>query len=392
MSLEKSHYKYLHINSGSMDKANDFKVHIPHGLENCVRVCVKRFSIPNTMGNNYSNLNKFHFVEFMKTNGTTPAYKGAQSGVWYNGWTAKHFYIKLDDIPNYTTNTEIVTHINSKFASGEVYDFETDQQTHQFGSEDALGVEFSYDASTYIMSYKITSTQTTNTNIKIFMPCIHDNDGGIWHHLGFHAEEFFVVTGNQQTRFPHRTIAMMEEDLSLTYPVIYAEASDVPAGDVDRSYAQFNTLYSPTYARLAGKVVAENMDTFRTSVAENPSIHENPHSGIYVCSDELGQDGMEVRHNYAIGTNVLEFIENDEPRYSHLHYKSGGMLTWHKCNNPSIRAFDIKIRDHRFRLIDPTHLPNFTLILAFEFTQPVEFDKQFIEAYNRAGFRMAHQI
>ena len=106
MSLEKSHYKYLHINSGSMDKANDFKVHIPHGLENCVRVCVKRFSIPNTMGNNYSNLNKFHFVEFMKTNGTAPAYKNA-GDAWVNGWTAKHFYIKLDDIPNYTTNTEI---------------------------------------------------------------------------------------------------------------------------------------------------------------------------------------------------------------------------------------------------------------------------------------------
>ena len=66
-----------------------------------------------------SNLNKFHFVEFINENGVAPAYKNA-GGQWVNGWTAKHFYIKLDDIPNYTDNTEIVTHINSKFASGEV--------------------------------------------------------------------------------------------------------------------------------------------------------------------------------------------------------------------------------------------------------------------------------
>ena len=221
MSLANRHLKYIHIDSSRMDKANDFRVHLPHGFENCTRLCVKSFSIPNTIGNAYKQLGELHFAEFMKPNG--------ESGV--GDWVSKHFYVKLDDIPKYTNNTEIVSHINTKIANGEVYDYDTGAQTHTFIGEDPLEIVFAYDENTYQMTYKVSqSTLTDNTNIKVFYPINHNNNPFLWESLGFHHEEFFANSGTLARKHPHRTISKLLGDLNAGIPTIYIQESDVPAG------------------------------------------------------------------------------------------------------------------------------------------------------------------
>ena len=95
--------------------------------------------------------------------------------------------------------------------------------------------------------------------------------------------------------------------------------------------------------------------------------------------------------NVAIPSNVLEWITNDQPKFSFLHHESS-TLTWHTLKDPSIRAFDIQIRDHRGRRFDSSALPNYNLTLVFEMMDPVEYTKEFIEAYNKEGWRKAHPI
>ena len=91
--------------------------------------------------------------------------------------------------------------------------------------------------------------------------------------------------------------------------------------------------------------------------------------------------------NVAIPSNVLEWITNDQPKFSFLHHESS-TLTWHTLKDPSIRAFDIQIRDHRGRF-DSSALPNYNLTLVFEMVDKIDIQK-IPRGYNKVGWRKAH--
>ena len=58
MTIDRHHYKYIHIQSSNHKSGNDFKVKVPHGLNACTRVASQNFSIPNSIGNTYGPLSK----------------------------------------------------------------------------------------------------------------------------------------------------------------------------------------------------------------------------------------------------------------------------------------------------------------------------------------------
>ena len=113
-------------------------------------------------------------------------------------------------------------------------------------------------------------------------------------------------------------------------------------------------LKTDFYAVNGYSVQTLNTVAMRTLQAPHHSTHEN-FPGIYLCSDALAGDGFESiqqgKMNVAIPSNVLEWITNDQPKFSFLHHESS-TLTWHTLKDTSIRAFDIQIRDHRGRRFD----------------------------------------
>ena len=66
------------------------------------------------------------------------------------------------------------------------------------------------------------------------------------------------------------------------------------------------------------------------------------------------------------------------------------MLMWHSLLDSSIHKFDIKLRDHKGQLFGLNSLPDFQMTLMFDTVQEVEYSKDFIEAYNKMGYKIGH--
>ena len=218
MTIDRHHYKYIHIESTNHKSGNDFRVKVPHGLNTCTRVALQNFSIPNTIGNTYGALSKLYWVEFMKDNAT--------SGV--GDWSAKLFYIDLSDVPSYTQNAEIATFINDKLQN-EVYDFDTKTVgTHSFGAEDPLEIDFVYDETNYSFSYTVSQpTLTQDLGVKVFSPLIYQNDAGLWNHFGYTEINHMIAIYSADYL---TTPAQAVENLNTGYKTIYPLTTDVPAG------------------------------------------------------------------------------------------------------------------------------------------------------------------
>ena len=65
---------------------------------------------------------------------------------------------------------------------------------------------------------------------------------------------------------------------------------------------------------------------YRRLVSPHAGTHEN-HNGIYIASQALGNDTMVARSvddttMVAHSSDVLQFINNDVPRFSHLTYNT----------------------------------------------------------------------
>jgi hypothetical protein len=376
MTIDRHHYKYLHIESSNHKSGNDFKIKVPHGLNACSRVAVQNFSIPNTIGNTYGPLSKLYWVEYMKDNAT--------SGI--GDWTMKIFYIDLSDIPSYTQNAEFATALNEKLQN-EVYDYETGAiGTHQFNSEDPLEIGVMYNEGVYKYTYTVTqSTLTTNVGVKAFVPAIFENDAGLWEHLGF-VEEMHMVGINSESYLssPEQTLTAINRDFRTVYP----QSAEIPAGLQNAiTYKGLNDYWR--YMKIAGVPNGENDLKARTVHSDGHSVHENHFSQLYICSDTLGTDAMLCKNDTAVPTNILSCVINDQPKFSYLHYQTN-TPAWMKLNDTKIQEFDIKIRDHRGRTIPSGYLPNFNLTLIFETIDEIDYHKEHTKEYLREAYRKEH--
>ena len=377
MTIDRHHYKYIHIESTNHKSGNDFRVKVPHGLNACTRVALQNFSIPNTIGNTYGPLSKLYWVEFMKNDAT--------SGL--SDWTGKVFYIDLEDIPSYTQNTEIAALIYDKFQN-EVYDYDTGTiGTHQFGSEDPLEIAFMYNENDYTFNYNVTqSTLTQNLGVKVFAPALFENDTGLWDHFGF-VEELEMIGINSESYY--KSPDQMLLGLNNTLKTVYPRNSDIPAGlENQLTYKKLNTNYW-RYTRIAGVPNNENTLEIRGADSDGHSTHENHFSQLFICSDTLGTDAMLCKNDTAVPTNILGCLMNDQPKYSYLHFQTN-TPAWMKLNDTKIQEFDIKIRDHRGRDIPAGNLPNFNMTLIFETVDEIDYQKEHTKQYLREAYVKEH--
>ena len=380
MTIDRHHYKYVHIHSSNHKSGNNFRIKVPHGLNACSRVALQNFSIPNTIGNSYGPLSKLYWVEYMKDNAT--------SGV--GDWSKKIFYIDLSDIPSYTQNSQIADLIYAKFQN-EVYDYDTGTiGTHQFASEDSLGIDFSYEENHYIFSYAVSQTTLTqDLGVKVFAPAIFENDVGLWEHFGF-VNETSMVGINSRSYFstPDQLLATFNQDWKIIYPL----SADIPAGVNAPTYKTLNEFWENgpgRYMRIAGVPNAENNLDARSVVADRQTVHENHFSQLFVCSDTLGTDAMLCKNDVAVPTNILGCLMNDQPKYSYLHFQTN-TPAWMKLNDTKIQEFDIRIRDHRGRDIPAEQLPNFNMTLIFETVDEIDYQKEHTKQYLREAYVKEH--
>ena len=131
----------------------------------------------------------------------------------------------------------------------------------------------------------------------------------------------------------------------------------------------------------------------RTLESPHAGTHEN-HNGIYIASSVLGNDtmvGLAHSDNVMVAhqSDVLQFINNDVPKYSYLTYHTDTPM-WNVLTKKDLNYFDVQIRDHRGHLYPRSALADFVLVLMFETIEEMEYNKDEIIAYNSMAYRVGH--
>ena len=188
--------KYVHIDSINR-RAGETKskvtVQVPQGLENCSRVALKSFSIPNTFPNMINK--KIEWIEMVQT---------VESGS--NKWKAALFTIRLDDLnpdQQYIDNLTLQSVLQTKFnneanAFIEKTDISEDglaftnsgQLSHTVGTETEMPITITYDSENFI--FKISGKQNSATKHKFMILYDDESDarrkGRVRLYIGTFAE------------------------------------------------------------------------------------------------------------------------------------------------------------------------------------------------------------
>ena len=353
---ERHHYKYVVLDS-SKENGNavqaKFNVQIPHGITNASRVCVKSFSMPNVIHSVYGDLKTVRFVEF---------YRPTAGG----NWIYDIFNFTLPD--GYDETADLVTTMQAKFTNNEITR-ESDGTvtfTHSGQTDTATTVTITHDTN----SYKNTLVFDSGSQHKAIALLVEDqNTHTIWESLGFKKAQILKVS----------EISGMRDRLNALASGAGADviANDVLIGGLKFIRGGFGT--SP---------VAD-----RTLTSPHAGTHEN-HNGIYIASSVLGNDtmvGLAHSDNVMVAhqSDVLQFINNDVPKYSYLTYHTDTPM-WNVLTKKDINHFDVQIRDHRGHLYPRSALADFVLVLMFETVEEIEYNKDDIIAYNAMAYREGH--
>ena len=352
-------HKYVIIDS-SKENHNSvdakFKVQIPQGITGTTRVCVKSFSMPNSYHNIYGDLKTAKFVEF---------YRPASDG----DWVYEVFSFNLKE--GYTETDNLFSELQSKFTntSGNEITRESDGSTivqHVGQTDTPTLVSVSHDSSNYLNSLSFDS----GTQDKVIGLYVDDqNKHTIWESLGFDKRRIVKSTDLVD---------------------IQTELNALPPG-ASASYIQ-SALRVDQTAFLRGcnsSVAAE----YRTLVSPHAGTHEN-HNGIYIASQALGNDTMVARSvddttMVAHSSDVLQFINNDVPRFSHLAYHAEVPM-WNVLTKNYLNNFDIEIRDHKGHLFPRSAIADFVMVLMFEVVHEINENIDEVVAYQAQAYREGH--
>ena len=356
---ERHHYKYIVLDS-SKENGNavqaKFNVQVPHGITNASRVCVKSFSMPNVIHNVYGDFKKVRFVEFYRPTASA-------------NWVYDVFNLSLPD--GYDETSDLVTSLQGKFTntSGNEIIRESDGTatfTHAGQSDTATTVTLTHDTN----SYKNTLVFDSGSQHKAIALLVEDqNTLTIWESLGFKKEQILKVS----------EIAGMRDRLN----ALASDAgADVIANDVMIGGLRF----------IRGGITTSSI-VHRTLVSPHAGTHEN-HNGIYIASQMLGNDtmvGLAHSDNVMVAhqSDVLQFINNDVPKYSYLTYHTDTPM-WNVLTKKDINYFDVEIRDHRGHLYPRSALADFLMVIMFETIEEMEYNKDDIIAYNAMAYKLGH--
>jgi len=342
-----NHYKYVIIDSDrskSIDENASYKINIAHGLKNVSRFCIKSFTTPNTMFNIFGDSSKLSWLEARQTNSTATSLTGK-----------KH---TIHIPPGYYTTTKLINTINDLFT----------QYDNKFANELKLVIQLNYDEDTFMTNVIV--SQNDHKYFGIF----HSQENTLWGNLGFNRT-FHEPVELSGTHF----IANMADDASFLIPT-----------DVWDMYLNAN----PYYIKSTSSTIVAN----RTIYGTHAGVNEN-HAGIYITSKKLGQGSFECSKNdltnyndlQAIPSDVIQWINIDVPKFSHISYHSDTPM-WISLDNKNINNFDIEIRDHKGQIFPKDAIQKFIMVIMFETVSEVEYTQDFIESYNKQGYRIGHPI
>ena len=356
---ERHHYRYVILDS-SKENHNavqaKFTVHIPRGISNVTRVCVKSFSMPNVMHNIYGDLKTVKFVEFFRPTASS-------------NWVYEVFSFQLAE--GYEETDSLIATLQNKFTntSGSEITRESDGSTtvqHNGQTDTPTTVTLSHSSSTY-------------KNTLLF-------DSGTQHKvIGLFVEDQNVHTLWESLGFPKHTIVKRSE-----LGGIVARLNTLAAG------AGADVIASDAYlggSKTIRGCLGSSAQVDRTLTSPHAGTFEN-HNGLYIASKALGQDSFICQAHddssaIAHPSDVLAFINNDVPKFSHLTYHTD-MPMWNLLPKSYYNAFDIEIRDHKGHLFPRSAIANFVLQLVFESVEEIEHDKTDIHLYNEMGYRLGH--
>ena len=132
---------------------------------------------------------------------------------------------------------------------------------------------------------------------------------------------------------------------------------------------------------------------YRRLVSPHAGTHEN-HNGIYIASQALGNDTMVAMSvddttMVAHSSDVLQFINNDAPRFSHLTYHTEVPM-WNVLTKNYLNYFDIEIRDHKGHLFPRSAIADFVMVLMFEVVDEINENVDDMVAYQAQAYREGH--
>ncbi len=352
------HYKYVIIDSSKENNNNvdaKFKVQIPQGITGTTRVCVKSFSMPNSYHNIYGDLKTAKFVEFYR-----PTSDGA--------WVYEVFSFNLAE--GYTETDNLFSELQSKFtnASGNEITRESDGTTtvqHVGQTDTPTTISVSHDSSTYLNSLSFDS----GTQDKVIGLYVDDqNKHTIWESLGFDKRRIIKSTDLADIQAQLNTLAPGASPLDI------------------------QGIIPPSLLHMRGCKSSGSVE-YRTVVSPHAGTHEN-HNGIYVASQALGNDTMVARSvddttMVAHSSDVLQFINNDVPRFSHLTYHTEVPM-WNVLTKNYLNNFDIEIRDHKGHLFPRSAIADFVMVLMFEVVDEINENIDDVVAYQTQAYREGH--
>ena len=125
------------------------------------------------------------------------------------------------------------------------------------------------------------------------------------------------------------------------------------------------------------------------SYSENSSI-------LYLASSVLSNNSIRSMNEdglmTSMKTNILETIQINVSRYSHIHFsKFGSDILWHEMDNASLSHFDMKLLDEHHN-INREGVANYRCVIVIETIEPDHKEKELMyKEYNRQAYALAHR-
>lgn len=353
--MDRHHYKYVVVDSSKHINQSvnaEFTVQIPHGLNNCSRVCVKSFSMPNNFHNVYGDIKNVQWVEFYKTAA------GAQ-------WKYKVFTASLND--GYFLTSDLVTQIQTTMNT----------TNNRFDSETGATTTFSFSHDTTTLHNSIIPNSGANKH-KIFF-LYSDYDHNVWRNLGFSNNKIIHDPG-------------VLDEIRTYLNDNYNDGVALPTVD---QISNYNTLikYNHVLLRKYHTLYAYN-NTGAVSIKSDFVGHNENHPMIYIASKKLSNDFLKgIKYDdktvTAHKSDHIAVINVSVPKFSHITYSTDTPM-WNHLENKNITSFDIQIQDYTGQTYPRTALADFILVLMFEEIKEIEFSKEEKIAYLDYAYKLAH--
>ena len=341
--------KYIHVSSDHrFDQEHDearIKVHMHTPIKNVHSVAVKQFSIANAMENIRSGEQTLRWLEVYQPQ---------------NGDEASGKIFSVDVPIGYYTAADLCTAINAQISAI------PNRRCSDDTNETDATITF-LASGTFQIEASLSNQGSGSQGNKYFQPLTSPST--LWKRLGFSEQQ--MVSGKKRKAADQN----INEDAML----------------VD------NAEEAVEYQSIPPSLFQMGNGTPTTLTSRFPYTIESD-DGIYLCSHELTRGGgtfessvnQDNLHVVAKPVDILEWIQFDQARYSHVHYNTN-TPHFHYMNDVSVSDFEISLKSSAGRTLKINECGHFQIVLMFETISHDEISAQFIKQYNDEGYALAHK-